>query len=247
MKISRAFLVCSLLGTLWLASCSSSTKKPTPPPGDAGAAGETAAAGATGEPTTQAGAGGDAGAPSAAGAAGELVSLGGQAGEGGAPPECFNQLDSAQSTSEAGAAGNGPIASSYKCPALLDSLSPVFDPANGTLKLDGTLLGPAVHGVYTVFYKQLVGESQQVGCFDDLVQSLGTQLTLPITVDANAYAIEVTAFSVVDQCGNEAALSTTGSDGCVNLHLTPNDDDTWSVTCGSGTCHTTTCAEYMAE
>jgi len=243
MKHTQAVIACSLLGSLWLASCSSSTKKDVIPQGEAGAAGESAG-GAGGESTAV---GGEAGA-TVAGAGGE--SLGGQGGEGGAPPVCFNDLNELLAGApglEPGAGGAGSaIHAKYSCETVKALLSPTYDAANNSVKLDASLLGPAVSGDYTYYYDAFDGETSVFTCGEGLIQTTGTQLTLPVDASGVANGFLFTALKLTDGCGNDAELSTpseTSTDFCFNLRLRQGEGEAWFVDCEEGSCQPT-CAEF---
>ena len=252
MKPTRAFLACSLLGTLWLASCSGDNKKAVLPAGDAGEGGE--AAGSAGAPA-ESGAGGSPSAGEAgagvAGAAGETGQGGasGQAGAGGALA-CFNAGIAAAGTSgfdlgEGGAPGA--VHLQFSCETLKGALTPTYDPIAGTVTLDATQLGPVTSGTFTYFYDWNNGDGTSIDCGDKAVQVADSKLVLPIATTHDPLQIRVTALAAQDECGNDAVLSPvseTNSNFCFNLTFFDNEG-TWQVDCFEGNCYPT-CAVYSA-
>jgi hypothetical protein len=244
MKPIKALVACSLLGTLWLASCSSDSKKQVqiPPEGDAGDAGAAPIIGAAG--SSQGGAAGAVEVPSA-GAAGELA-MGGEGGAGGADPVCFSELpDVLQGEGGASSAHNA----EYNCPSVLAALAPTYDQANGSVNFDlSPLVGAPASGDYTYFYRYDNADGTTLDCGDNVVQVIAGHAVLPINTAGHApLQIEVTALRLADQCGFEATLDTTGNSGtCFNLRFGPGETeaDPWTVECYEGSCYAATCADY---
>ena len=247
MKPIKALVACSLLGTLWLASCSSDSKKQVqiPPEGDAGDAGAAPIIGAAG--SSEGGAAGAVQVPSA-GAGGEL-SLGGEGGAGGATPVCFAELPDAL-PSEGGASSM--THAEYSCPSLLTALAPTYDTANGSINLDlSPLVGTPVSGDYTYFYGYGT-DGTTIDCGDNVAQVIDGHAVLPVNTSEHVVQfIELTALKLADQCGNDAQLSIPSpnptSTDCIKLRFTPGstEEEPWNIECYEGSCYKPTCVEFQ--
>ncbi len=259
MKPTHALIACSLLGSVWLASCGGSNKKSAPPLGDAGEAGEVSggAAGAPAQggeagekggaaPITDAGAAGEGGTPSEGGA-------GGAGGEGGAPLACFSaDIAAAGATGfDVGEGGaSGVLQLGITCHAAASTLAPAYDPLTKRVTLDVSALGAPVKGKFTYFYEYEYsngdGMMTAANCKDDAaLQVVDGKVVLPLETQDTPTQVTITALEAQDQCGNEAVLdvASTTTTLCFNLRFTNNDGD-WQVDCFEGNCYPT-CAVFQ--
>jgi hypothetical protein len=240
MKPLHACVACALLGQLWLSACSSSSKRNVPAPSDAGAAGETTApsAGTGNEP----GEGGASGAPSPGeGGEGGIDSSAGMGGEGGALA-CFSDSLGAAGAPDRGIAVDPFDARVvFDCAWLADHLQPTYDSVNHRVTFDASQLGPVAGGTFTLRAPVTVGEVTTTECVEGETTRVDGLVSL--AVPAGALSLDISAFSVHDQCENVAALDLSGENGtCFSFGFYPNNEGGWAIECfEGGNCNPSTC------